>query len=111
MQFLGREFRCEHGKATLKEKNELVIGGDFTENIQAVSIKKGICKVKVHLFSDHEEADTRLLLQAKHASAVCNPIIIQSPDTDIAVFCVVHFAVHFKKLHCQEPFKTGMRKT
>lgn len=37
------------------------------------------------LESDHEEADTRLLLHAKHASSTHTSIIITSPDTDVFV--------------------------
>ena len=40
------------------------------------------------LFSDHEEADTRLLLHAKHASQNHSDIIIKSPDPDVFVLCV-----------------------
>ena len=50
------------------------------------------------LESDHEEADTRLLLHAKDASAVCKRIVVQSPDTDVAMLCISHF----KDLGCKE---------
>ncbi len=39
----------------------------------------------------HEEADTRILLHAKHASASTDQIVIRSPDTDVAVLaCAFH---------------------
>ena len=38
------------------------------------------------LYTDHEEeADTRLLLHAKHASINYNDIVIRSPDTDVFI--------------------------
>ena len=37
------------------------------------------------LFSDHEEADTRLLLHAHQAAQVFSSVIIKSPDTDVMV--------------------------
>ena len=40
------------------------------------------------LESDHEEADTRMLLHAKHAAAHADTIIIKSPDTDVFVFAI-----------------------
>ena len=41
------------------------------------------------LTCDHEEADTRLLLHAKHASLESDtPILIRSPDTDVLVLSV-----------------------
>lgn len=53
-----------------------------------LTLKDGIMSVKEveSLTCDHEEADTRLLLHAKHAwSELYNKIIIQSPDTDVAI--------------------------
>lgn len=42
-----------------------------------------------HLRSDHEEADTRLLLHANDASdAGYDHVIIRSPDTDVAVIAM-----------------------
>ncbi len=40
------------------------------------------------LESDHEEADTRMLLHAKHAAAHADTIVIKSPDTDVFVFAI-----------------------
>ena len=38
------------------------------------------------LFSNHEEADTRLILHAQHAAlAGITQVIVKSPDTDVAV--------------------------
>ncbi|XP_033106462.1 uncharacterized protein LOC117108533 [Anneissia japonica] len=37
---------------------------------------------------DHEEADTRLLLHAKHASKYCKDVIIRSPDTDVSIIAL-----------------------
>ena len=42
------------------------------------------------LYSDHEEADTRLLLHAKHASSSHNNLIIRSPDTDVFILLLGH---------------------
>ena len=38
-----------------------------------------------YLKSDHEEADTRLLLQANDCASSSNTVVIWSPDTDVAV--------------------------
>ena len=96
---------CLHGPASLEEGCELVIGGGFSDNIKAVSVKKGTCEDIVDLFSDHEEADTRLLLHASHASRTSSRIVFQSPDTDVAVLCTAHF----NKLLCAELwFKMGV---
>ena len=40
------------------------------------------------LYCDHEEADTRLLLHAKHAAESNSSVIIRSPDTDVAIIAL-----------------------
>ena len=42
------------------------------------------------LNSDHEEADTRLLLHAKHASIAHQAITVRSPDTDVFILMLGH---------------------
>lgn len=51
------------------------------------------------LKSDHEEADTRLLLHSRHASDAHNHIIIKSPDTDVFILCVAMQKTIDKKLY------------
>ena len=55
--------------------------------------------------SDHEEAETRLLLHAHHVSTDYPQVIVQSPDTDVAVICVHKYSV----MTCQKlGFLTGV---
>ncbi len=42
------------------------------------------------LESDHEEADTRLLLHSKHASFNHDRIIVRCSDTDVFVLCIAN---------------------
>ena len=46
------------------------------------------CNECVELESDHEEADTRLLLHAKHALNTCDSVTIRSPDTDVFIISI-----------------------
>ena len=97
---------CLHGPASMEYGKELVIDGGFSVNNKAVSVKKGTCGDIVELFCDHEEADTRLLLHASHASRTFKRSVIQSPDMDMAVLCTAHL----EKLLCEEMwFKTFIR--
>ena len=49
---------------------------------------------ELELQSNHEEADTRMLFHAKHASANYSKILISSPDTDVFIICLsVHMAI------------------
>lgn len=47
------------------------------------------------LTCDHEEADTRLLLHASHASQSYENILIKSPDTDVFIISL-HFCLNFR---------------
>ena len=52
-----------------------------------------ICQ-ELELQSNHEEADTRMLFHAKHASANYSKILISSPGTDVFIVCLsVHMAI------------------
>ena len=48
--------------------------------------------------SDHEESDTRLILHGIHAASLHDDVIIQSPDTDVAVLCIA-FADQFHHIY------------
>ncbi|XP_068718128.1 uncharacterized protein [Montipora capricornis] len=63
---------------------------------------KVVCEAITELNSNHEEADTRLLLRAKHASENGETtVIIKSPDTDVAIM-----ACHFcRNISARIPFK------
>ena len=54
----------------------------------------------------NEEADTRLLLHAKHTAFDFVRIVVQSPDTDVLVLCCSQSSLH----GCDEWwFHTGTR--
>ena len=58
------------------------------------------------LSCDHEEADTRLLLHARYAAEDHKIIVIESPDTDVAVRC----ASLFNQIGSQPLwFRTGVK--
>ena len=62
----------------------------------------------VNLECDHEEADTRILLHAKHAAASHEKVVIYSPNTDVAI-TAVSMANEFKDN--QFCFLTGKGKS
>lgn len=80
----------ETAKHLLPAEKELVIGGGTVDGYVALSVKNGHCHEVPALNSDHEEANTRMLLHAQHASQGAQKIIIQSPDTDV-LLCVTHY--------------------
>ena len=55
--------------------------------------EEGVCQQE-ELQSNLEEADTRMLLHAQHASLNYSKILISSPDTDVFVICLsVHLLI------------------
>lgn len=58
-----------------------------------------VCDEVSELESSHEEADTRLLLHAKHAAIENDRVIIKSPDTDVFLLCIVMQRVIEKDLY------------
>ena len=59
------------------------------------------------LKSDHEEADTRMVLHAVHASSCHHDVIIQSPDTDVFIICM---SVSRRLANTTIYFATGTQK-
>ncbi len=88
-------FICEHWRScssirfggittmyvTAKEKCYVISLGDSDDD----PVRSEVVSV---LQSNHEEADTRLLLHAKHATATYDRIIIKSPDTDVFILSI-----------------------
>jgi len=94
----------EIGQRQLQQNKELVIGGGNGD--QAFSVKYNCCEVIQELNADHEEADTRMMLHAKHAALESERIVVQSPDTDVLLLCVSHY----DGIGCSELwFRTGTR--
>ena len=81
----------ELGKRLLPEDRELVIGGGTTDGHLALSIKNGQCHEVPALYSDHEEAEMRMLRHAQQTSREAQRIVIQSPDTEVLLLCITHY--------------------
>lgn len=86
----------------LQTGQQIVIGGGFRNGTRAIQLTRGHCED----LSAHEEADSRLLLHAAHASKDHKRLVIQSPDTDVVVLCTAHFS----EIGSQELwFRTGVK--
>ena len=96
----------QHLPERLSPSQKVFLAGGFMDGSRTVSLTQGSVAIEPKLCSDHEEADTRLLLHAKHAASTHRRIVIQSPDTDVAVLSIAHF----EDLSCQELwFRTGVK--
>ena len=69
---------CKRFSQSLHSQQKVCLAGGFKDGMKTVSCTQGHCETIPLLRSDHEEADTRLLLQAKHASQTHPRIVIQS---------------------------------
>ena len=86
----------------------LIIAGGFTDGERVVEITRARPTEDIDaLKSNHEEADTRMILHAVYAvrDSPTSAIVIQSPDTDVLVLCVSYFT----GIGCNElGFRTGV---
>ena len=84
----------------------VILAGGFKDGMDAMSVSATQSQPLNELRSDHEEADTRMMLHALHASADHTLVVVQSPDTDVAMLC----AYTYSSLHCNELwFRTGTK--
>ena len=88
----------QHLPECLSLSQTVFLAGGFMDRSRTVSLTQGSIALEPNLCSDHKEADTRLLLHAKHAATTHQQIVIQSPDTDVAKLSIAHF----EDLSCQE---------
>ena len=59
----------------------------FTDNVNGNMLQ---IEPVPELYSNHEEADTRLILHAQHASILQSNVTIRSPDTDVFILMLAH---------------------
>ncbi len=71
----------------LEHDKELVVAGGLENPHHVISSSGQDMK---HLYSSHEEADTRIVLHTKDASENCNQIMVHSRDMDVLALLVAH---------------------
>ena len=79
--FIVSEWERREYRSKILRKDLFVTDGSRTFIINSQEVRE-----EVQLESNHEEADTRMLLHAKHASSNVGKILISSPDTDGLLF-------------------------
>ena len=77
-------------RATLSTETQIYIGGCEKEDGETcMYIHNGEAESINRLRSNHEEADTRILLHAKDAlNDGFSHVIVHSPDTDVLILCI-----------------------
>ena len=83
VKFIASEWKEPENLAVIGSKSLFV-----TDGVKAFNIKDETVMEIPELESNHEEADTRMLLHAQHASQQHRKIMISSPDTDVFVICL-----------------------
>ena len=61
-----------------------------TTRTNAFEITTTACRLVTELISNHQEADTQMLLHAEHASYAYEGVIIATPDTDVFLIALSH---------------------
>ena len=83
----------------------MLVGG-FHDPLRCDKLSSGHVEELQVLYTDHEEADTHMVLHAKNAGHDHERIVIQSPDTYVAVLSVFAFSM----LRCRDLwFQTGTK--
>ena len=59
-----------------------------TSRLDVYKINNTVVERVLQLQSNHEEADTRILLHAKHTSLTYPKVLNSSPDTDVFIICL-----------------------
>ena len=101
IQFLAKDWQKDEARKKLDQGMELFV----TYGESCIRITSGDIRQIVDLQSSQEEADTRLLLHTKHASASCDSVVIVADNTDVFVLCLAHD----RKLHCQLYLQRGFQ--
>ena len=78
-----------------------------TSRSDVYKINDTVVERVLQLQSNHEEADTRMLLHAKHASFTYPKVLISSPDTDVFI---IFFSVH-TRVAANLYFLTGVKRS
>jgi hypothetical protein len=103
--FLSKRWH-DTGPNMLSADNCVILAGGFNDGMDVVVISANNSSYLEELRSDHEEADTRMMLHALHASKDHMRVVIQSPDTDVAALSIYTY----RSLHCSELwFRTGTK--
>eukprot|EP00058_Branchiostoma_floridae_P009808 XP_002595296.1 hypothetical protein BRAFLDRAFT_128105 [Branchiostoma floridae] len=104
-EYLTQSF-CELGMSHLQPGQKIVVGGGLEDGQRAIMVTNNHTEDLKCLYSDHEEADTRILLHVQDAARECRRIVVNSPDTDVAVLCTSFCS----ELGCDELwFRTGVK--
>lgn len=72
----------------LRTGQQLVLAGCFPDPQEVRIVERAHVQPLTHLLSDHEEADTRMMLHAVDCSQLHQRVVVQSPDTDVAVLAI-----------------------
>ena len=102
VRFIVAEWKKENYTLTIGTKSIFVTDGE-----KALKINEDTVIAIPELEGIHEEADTRVMLHAQHASQHFQKILISSPDTDVFIIFLSFQPVINANLY----FLTGVRNS
>jgi hypothetical protein len=106
LKFLSN-YLLEHSGNHLKEQEVLIIAGGFEDRNLCFSVNQDsvISELK-HLKSNHDEADTRLILHVLHEYQILhlNRILVKSVDTDVLILLIYYYSEYIKATDLKERF-------
>ena len=80
-------------KDLLQNDESLIIAGGFEETSERVAMfsREGTTQPLPELYSNHEEADTRIILHLIFESKFSEQILVKSVDTDVLILLIHYF--------------------
>ena len=83
MEFFVSEWKNAENRPKIGRKSFYV-----TTQSDVAKINNTVVERVSQLHSNHKEADTQILLHAKHASLNYATVLISSPDADVFIICL-----------------------
>ena len=78
------------GPQRISSENTIILAGGFTNGEEVKMVSKSGIDCLTDLYSDQEEADTRLVLHATHLAQSHSRLIVKCDDTDVLVLLVYY---------------------
>ena len=102
IRFIVAEWKKENYRLTIGSNSIFVTDGE-----KVFKVNEDIVIAIPESESNHEEADTRIMLQTQRASQHFQRILISSPDTDVFINCISFQPIVDANLY----FLTGVRNS